>query len=290
MVSRGGQGTLRINADISGALRSLERLEDRARGVGRRLDNLSGGTLGAGARIAGGVGGRAAGVAGGVGRTLGAGFGVGAGLAVFEQLVQRIFEQFEDTEILENLTDAFMLLFTALGPLIGVLLNALTPVIVALAPAIAPLAEALAPLVELMGGGLLFAVMALTPLLTLTAEGIAFVSVRLRDFVFGLLERVANALNRIPGVEIDLSNLQRDTFREAGRQLQEAQAGRAAEERMREMAAAERERRRAEREAERETRDAMRSMGEICARLELDGEVIATRTTRTQTFRDEGGL
>lgn len=289
MVSR-GQGTLRINADISGALRSLERLQDRARQVGRNLDNLSGGTLGAAGRVGGGAVSRAGAVGAGVGRTVGAGLGIGAGLAFAEQLIERIFELFEGTDILENLTMALMVLFEAIGPLVGVLLNALTPVILALAPAIAPLAVALAPLVELMGGVLLIAVQALTPLLGHLATGLEFVATRLRDFVFGLLERIADALNRIPGVSIDTSGLQRNTFDEAARQLQQAQADRAAEERMREMAAAERERRADQRQVAREQRESFNRMNEVCARLEIDGEVIATRTTRTNTFRREGGL
>ena len=142
--------------DISDVMRGLNRIERQARSVG--------GTVG---RVGGGLG-RAG---GSVGRTVGAGAGIGAGAAVFEMLIQRIFELFEGTPVLETFTMALDTLFQAFGPVIGVLLESLTPVIVALTPAIEPLARALTPLIQLLGTQLLVAVELVTPGIVLVAEG-----------------------------------------------------------------------------------------------------------------------
>lgn len=232
MVTRGGNASLRIGADISGALQQLERLQNRGRQVGRTLNNLSGGSLGAVGRTAGGGIGRAGRAGAAVGNIAIAGAGLSAGFAIFENLVERLLEVFEDTDILDDLTMAFQTLFVALGPLVGVLLTSLTPVVAALAPAIAPLAEALAPLIEILGVNLLLAVQLLTPLIQLVAKGIDFLATRLRDFVFGLLERIGRALSRIPGVNIDLSGFQQDQFGEAQRQLAQGRDRREAQERL----------------------------------------------------------
>ena len=70
--------------------------------------------LGRGARGAGGVVGRGA--------------GLGAGAAIFEQLIMKIFELFEGTPVLEEFIEALDEIFKAAGPVIGILLKALTPV------------------------------------------------------------------------------------------------------------------------------------------------------------------
>ena len=173
--------------DISDVMRGLNRIERQARSVG--------GTVG---RVGGGLG-RAG---GGIGRTVGAGAGIGAGAAVFEMLIQRIFELFEDTPVLEQFTTALDGIFKAAGPLIGVLLESLTPVIVALTPAITPLARALTPLVKLMGTGLLVAVELLTPGIALLAEGLGYATRTIQTVVLSGIRFVVDQLNRLPFVDI----------------------------------------------------------------------------------------
>ena len=173
--------------DISDVMRGLNRIERQARSVG--------GTVG---RVGGGLG-RAG---GSVGRTVGAGAGIGAGAAVFEMLIQRIFELFEGTPVLETFTMALDTLFQAFGPVIGVLLESLTPVIVALTPAIEPLARALTPLIQLLGTQLLVAVELVTPGIVLVAEGLARVTAVIQRVVLQGIQFVVDQLNKLPFVDI----------------------------------------------------------------------------------------
>lgn len=216
--------TFRVNANIQGALGELRRLEGEARATARQLNNVSGGLAGRG------IGGTARGIGAGA-RTIGAGAGLGAGIVIIEQLFERLFELFEDTPILEQFISVAEELFRAAAPLVGVLLHALLPVIQALTPAIAPLVEALAPLIELLGGALLVTVKLLTPLLIEMARAIEIVVTALRDAVFFIIRRVVGTLNRIPGVNIDLPDLQQDTLGESRRQLEESRRRAEAEER-----------------------------------------------------------
>ena len=89
------------------------------------------------------------------------------------------------------------------APLIGVLLQALTPAIVALTPAIEPLARAITPLVELLGIGLLGAVLLLTPAITLAANGIEKITSFIRDATLNTIDFVIRQLNRLPFVDIE---------------------------------------------------------------------------------------
>ena len=287
MVSR-GTATFRVNADVRGAVAQLGRLQDRARDVVRDLNRASGGSLGLGARAAGGVarGGRA------VGGTVAAGFGLQAGFAVFEQLIERLFELFEGTEILETFQEAFGELFTAIAPVVGVLLQALTPVIKAITPALVALAEAFSPLIELLGGGLLFAVQALTPIIVFLAGILEFLAVRIRDFVIGIIRRVIELLNRIPGVNIDSDELPTsrrdrgegdDPFERAAGQLAEA-------ERQRAMAETERTRQMNNNRASTPGFNNQRLGDTIQTQVIIDGEVLARSNIRSGQVAREGGF
>ena len=172
--------------DISDVLSDFRRIEREAAQTARRVANVGGRGLG------------------GAGRTVAAGAGLGAGLAVFEQVIEKIFELFEGTPVLTKFTDALDLVFKGLGPVVGVLLDALTPVIVALTPAIEPLARALIPLVEIFGTNLLIAVNLLTPLITLAAEGVGFLTTGLQTFINFGINFVIDQLNKIPFVAIQL--------------------------------------------------------------------------------------
>lgn len=192
-------------------------------GVGRlarAVDRLDG-KLGSANRRVGALG-------GGLGKTLLAGGGIGAGAAVFEKIIEKILELFENTQVMQDFTDALQLVFKAAGPLIGVLLNSLTPAIVALTPAIAPLARAIAPLVELLGANLYIAVKVLTPVITLLARGLATLTGAIRDTVFGGIEWVVRQINKLPfaNIELELDALN-DKFGDMSNQL--AAAGAAAD-------------------------------------------------------------
>ena len=128
--------------------------------------------------------------------------GVWAGIAIVEQLIQRIFALFEGSDVLENFASAMETALVSAAPLIGVLLQALTPAIVALTPAIEPLARAITPLVELLGIGLLGAVLLLTPAITLAANGIEKVTSFIRDATLNTIDFVIRQLNRLPFVDI----------------------------------------------------------------------------------------
>lgn len=200
--------TLRVRADISGALNALDRLQNRGRRVSRQLNNLSGGTAG---RTIGGVRG---GLAGG-GRIALAGAGIGAGAAIFEKLFESLFELFEDTPILEGFTASLKELLKAVAPVAGVLIGTLTPIIKALAPVAESLAVALAPLIELLGAKLLLVITILAPPISKLAEGLGFLFRHIRDFVVAGLppiidfmeaavRKVVDFLNKLPGIDIEL--------------------------------------------------------------------------------------
>ena len=182
-----------VGLDISDVLSDFRRIEREAAQTARKVAN-----------VGRGVGGAAGRGLGGAGRTVAAGAGVGAGLAVFEQVIEKIFELFEGTPVLTKFTEALDLVFKGLGPVVGVLLDALTPVIVALTPAIAPLAMALIPLVEIFGTNLLIAVTLLTPLITLAAKGVEFLTTGLQTFINAGINFVIDQLNRLPFVDIQL--------------------------------------------------------------------------------------
>ena len=185
------QRAIRFEADldISDVTRGLNRIEQHARRAGSTVGRVGGGLGRAG---------------GGIGRTVGAGAGIGAGLAIFEQLIERIFELFEDTPVMEQFITALDGIFTAAGPLIGVLLEGLTPILLALTPAIEPLARALVPLVELFGAGLLIAVQLITPAIVLFAEGLEKVTTFIRDTVLAAFSFIVDQLNRLPFVNIQV--------------------------------------------------------------------------------------
>ena len=175
--------------DISDVTRGLRRIEQQARRTGSTVGRVGGGLGRAG---------------GGIGRTVGAGAGIGAGLAVFELAFQKIFELFEGTPILETFVMALDGIFTAAGPLIGVLLEALLPVIVALTPAIEPLTRALVPLIELFGAGLLVAVHLITPAIILFANGLENVTTFIRDVVLSAFRFIVDQLNKLPFIDIQV--------------------------------------------------------------------------------------
>ena len=185
------QRAIRFEADldISDVTRGLNRIEQHAR--------RAGGTVG---RVGGGLG-RAG---GGIGRTVGAGAGIGAGLAVFELAFEKIFELFENTPVLTTFIEALDSIFKAAGPLVGILLDTLTPIIKALAPAIEPLARALAPLIELLGAGLLIVIQAITPAIILFAEGLEKVTTFIRDTVLKVFRFIVDQLNKLPFIDIQV--------------------------------------------------------------------------------------
>ena len=185
MTTRGGDATLRVGANISGALSALSQLQDRARSVGRSINNVSGGSIGAVGR---------AGV--GVGNIVGAGFGLQAGFAVFEQLVERIFELFEDTPVLEKFTEAIDAIFKAMAPLIEVLLLAFIPILQELLPVIEELVPAFIPLIRALGDSLLLALQLLLPLVVEAAPLIESFALAI-EHVVGVLRDVAEFLGLI---------------------------------------------------------------------------------------------
>ena len=228
MTTRNVEATLRVGADISGAIASLARLQDRAQRVGRDINRATAGGAGA---AAGAVGGAGRGI-GTIGRTVAAGAGIGAGLAAAEQLFARLFELFEDTPVLEMFTDSMNTLLQALAPIAGVILQALTPAIQALEPALTALAPAVAPLVELLGAGLLFAIQALTPAIEVVATAMGAVNRFVRNTIISLLEWLGRQLERLPfgigeRINIDLSGLQTDTFAGIQQQLRDVERQRA---------------------------------------------------------------
>ena len=215
MTTQNVEATLRVGADISGAIASLNRLQDRASQVGRRINQSTGGAAGA---AVGGVGVVGRGGAG-IGRIIGAGAGLGAGVAVFEQLFTRLFELFEETPVLETFTDALQTTLRAFAPVAGVLIQALTPAIVALEPALKALVPAVTPVIELLGANLLFAIQALTPAIQFIAPVIERVTTlirdgmrRLLDFIVGLpligdvLDLSPAGANTLGGIETQLAN------------------------------------------------------------------------------------
>ena len=175
--------------DISDVTRGLNRIEQQARRAGSTVGRVGGGLGRAG---------------GGIGRTVGAGAGIGAGLAVFELAFEKIFELFEGTPILETFVMALDSIFKAAGPLVGILLDTLTPIIKALAPAIEPLARALAPLIELLGAGLLIVIQAITPAIILFAQGLEKVTTFIRDVVLSAFRFIVDQLNKLPFIDIQV--------------------------------------------------------------------------------------
>ena len=171
---------IRVGANVNGALAALDRVQQRARGLQRTLNNVGGGVP---ASAIGGVGraGR------GISNTLAAGAGVGAGMAVVERIIDELFQLFEDTDVMEQFTTAMKTLLQAAAPIVGVLLSALTPALIALTPAIEATARALAPLVELLGGVLLAAVKLLTPALVLVARLLEWLTTAARNLVNSVL-------------------------------------------------------------------------------------------------------
>ena len=226
-----GEVDIKIGADVSGAFRGINRLFDHAEQRARQLDARVGG-------IGSGIGrniGRGGGALGGVGQIALGGFGGQAGFALVEQLIERVLELFEDTELLENFSNAMEQLFEAFGPVVGVLLDVFTPILLALVPVFDALVPAITPLIELLGFGLLTAVLVLTPIIEVLARWFGVVARAVRDFIGGALVTLVNLLNLIPGINIDTTALEElidgtDRLAESQRQLAEVQMERAEEE------------------------------------------------------------
>ena len=201
--------TRNIDIDIDAMLearqftRAVGRLDQQISGITRASNRIARAVASA---PRGGVG-RAAGAAGrgagAVGRTVGAGAGLGAGLAIAEQLLSRLFELFEGSDILETFTEALDSILKAAAPIAGVLINALIPTLLALFPAITPVAKALTPLIELLGGGLVVAVQLITPGIILWARALEYVTTFIRDTAFKLIQFVVDQLNKLPFIDID---------------------------------------------------------------------------------------
>ena len=181
--------SFQADLDISDVTRGLRRIEQQARRTGSTVGRVGGGLGRAG---------------GGIGRTVGAGAGIGAGLAVFELAFEKIFELFEGTPILETFVMALDGIFKAAAPLIGVLLEGLTPILLALTPAIEPLARALTPLIELLGAGLLIVIQAITPAIILFANGLEKVTTFIRDVVLSAFRFIVAQLNKLPFIDIQV--------------------------------------------------------------------------------------
>lgn len=173
--------SLEMDLDISDVRRGFREIDRLARNAGGSFGRLNAG----------------------IGRTVAAGAGLGAGVAVIEQFFERLFELFEGTPVFQQFTMALDAALQAAAPLVGVLLNSLTPVIVALTPAIAPLAQALTPLIELMGVQLLVAVQLITPGIQLFAGALERVTTFIRDVVVSGVQLLVDGLNKLPFVDID---------------------------------------------------------------------------------------
>ena len=104
----------------------------------------------------------------------------------------------------ETFVEALDGIFTAAGPLIGVLLEGLTPILLALTPAIEPLARALAPLIELFGAGLLIVIQAITPAIILFANGLEKVTSFIRDTVLKVFRFIVDQLNKLPFIDVQV--------------------------------------------------------------------------------------
>ena len=166
--------------------RSIDRLENRI----DRLQRAAG-------RIRLPSGGAALRGVGGVAGVVGAGAGLGAGLVIAEQIFERLFELFENTDLLETFTATLTRLLRVAAPLAGSIIDVITPVLEALIPAIEPL-------VELIGANLLIAVTLLTPAVRVLATGIEQVTTFIRNTIFELVQFVIEQLNRLPFVDIAL--------------------------------------------------------------------------------------
>lgn len=213
MTSRtNNDATIRVGADIRGALGQLRRLEDHARGTARKLNNVTGGLLGGGARAGAGGLGRA-------GSILTASAGLGAGLAIVEKLFETLFSRFEETPLLEKMTSALGTMLDAVVPLAGIIIESLTPVLKELTPLIGPIAEAFAPLAQLLGGALATALKIITPLLIPLIKAIGIFVQAARDAVFFILDKIVGGINRVLGTNIELPDLPRSGFGDVNAQL-----------------------------------------------------------------------
>ena len=306
MVSR-ATASFNITADIRGAIDGLRRIDNYARDVSTRVNRLSGGSLGLGVRAAG-AGVRAGRAAGGI---VGAGFGLQAGFAVFEQVVEQIAELFEGTPIMEEFIQTIKDLFIAIAPLIGVLLEVLTPIIKALTPVITELALAFTPLLRILGGNLLVIIQLLTPLITVMANVLEFLLRKFEQFIGDIINAVVKQLNRIPFITVDTSGFpDQGGIDRARAQLTDAAVARARAEAGLPADESDNTGDRPNNNQNGGTRavsleDQMRQMGEsararpaqslsereMCLRNELtiDGEVLARRTVKTNQLRREEG-
>ena len=214
-----------VGADITDAMGGLRRLGNEATQLQRRLDQATGGNLSRGGRIGGAFG---RGAAAGVG-IVGAGAGLQAGLAVLEQLVERLIELFEGTEIFDNFVEAGQSLLQALAPVIGVLIQGLTPALQALQPLLVQLAVSLSPVIEQLTLGLTDLIAALVPVLIPAVQILGVALTALASIVRVLAQAISAVIGIIPG---------RDTVGGAGgiayqvatRQLEQARVAREAEE------------------------------------------------------------
>lgn len=296
MTSRRGEVTLRVGANITGALNSLDRLRQNARRVARDIDNASLGSAGRAGRIGGGIG-RGIGRGGiGVGGVALAGFGAQAGFAIFEQVVEKMLELFEDTPILEEFTDALDLIFKVLGPLVGVLLQALTPALQALEPALYALVPALAPLIEIFGVTLYTAVRLLVPVIEFLAPLIQKATESLRTFVVEgiqwMLEEINKVIRFFGGEGIDLGFLEEfavNTLDRAKTELAEAERLRELEDRVKSRTRGARTDSRRERRPDEPP--GPESIARVDARVIIDGQTVSRSIQRHRTRRMElGGI
>ena len=184
MVSKNVGVDIDVDVDAKEAIRELNKLQTAAQKAGRAIGGAGKGGLSIGGAIA-------------------AGGGIGAGLEIVSQLMEKLFETLENTGVMETFTEAIDLVFKAIAPLAGVLLDSLGPVLVALTPSIAKLAEALAPLIQILGTSLLISIQLLIPPL----DAAIFVIEKLTGFLGKLyqayFEFLAGILDKIPFVEIN---------------------------------------------------------------------------------------
>ena len=214
MTSR-SEATFNVGADFSDVFSGLRRVDSRVRDTARRLNGLGGGLPGVAAGVAGrGIGGARRGLGGAARIGLG-GAGIGAGFVIVERLLERLFEKFEGTDILETFTSALDAIFDVLAPLAGILIQVLAEPLKALTPLLSELALVFAPIIRIFGTSLVTALTILLPLLIPVVRAFGSIAEAIEDFVF----RVVRQVNRLPGINIDLAPIRAATIENAQRQI-----------------------------------------------------------------------
>ena len=253
-----------VGADITDAMGGLRRLGNEATQLQRRLDQATGGNLSRGGRLGGAFG---RGAAAGVG-IVGAGAGLQAGLAVLEQLVERLIELFEGTEIFDQFKEALTTLLQALAPVIGVLIQGLTPALQALQPLMEQLAISLSPVIEQLTLGLTDLIAALVPVLIPAVQVLGVVLTFTATIIRKLAEVISAVIERIgrfiPGFDTGSGGT---AYQTATRQLQQAQQERLAAE-----------------------MPSSRSRQEMKTIVIVDGQVIEDTASRTRRLNADYGI